>query len=52
MSDMLGYSAGGIFMRWIGVKKTMLLGWLIATCGGFLILFYGLHHEGSWSFLF
>ena len=52
MSDMLGYSTGGIIFAALNVKKTQMLGFSVATIGGIIILFYGLKHEGSWGFLF
>lgn len=52
ISDMLGYGTGGAIFAAIGVKKTQVSGFSIATIGGLIILFYGLKHEGSYGFLF
>lgn len=50
VSDMVGYSTGGLIFAQLGVKKTQLLGFSIATIGGLIILFVGLKHQDSWVF--
>ena len=47
LSDLLGYSTGGILSTKLGVKGAFLSGFTLATCGGLVILFYGLAHQSS-----
>ena len=44
LSKLIGYSAGGLVVRKIGVRQTFLVGFGLATFGGAMILFYGLKH--------
>jgi hypothetical protein len=41
-SDLLGYSTGGIFRNYLGIKTTFITGFTWATVGGLIIIFYGL----------
>jgi len=49
-SDLLGYSTGGLFRNYLGIKPTFISGFSLAVVGGLVIIFYGLDHQGSWSF--
>ena len=46
-SELIAYFLAGIIYERIGVKLTLIISFLLSTVGGLLILFWGLHHQGS-----
>lgn len=50
LSDIIGYGSGGILFKYMGIRKTQILGFSIASLGGVIILIFGLKHETDWYF--
>jgi len=49
-SDMLAYVSAALVFKCLGVKKSQLLGFTIASLGGVIILIFGLSHQDYWYF--
>jgi len=50
ISDMVGYVSAAFIFTCLGVKKTQLLGFSIASLGGLAIMIFGLSHQDYWYF--
>jgi len=50
VSEFVAQAFGGIIFERIGVRKSLCISYIIAAIGGFLMMTYGLNHQGEWIF--